>query len=221
MDSIFEICQFLRITPRTLVEVGAAHPKTYRLEEFVKNGDKVILVEANPRLHYCLSEGWNENDFKETWTPKNPKAPEPPYQNPGLKQYKNVTILNAAITDKNESVKIYERNASSFVGGVNSPAKVNDRYEENDEDSYTVPGMTINRIDDGTIDVLLSDTEGCEWFCIKNLISRPKLIVLELRGQGYVNPYFNQIMDWMLVNRYGLIGYDYTDFAFVKHENRA
>ena len=216
MDSIKEICQFLKFNPRTLVEIGAAHPNTYRLDWFVKNLYKVILVEANPRLHYCLSEGWNDNDFKESWTPKSRIVPPPPYQNPGLKQFKNVEIINAAVTDKNEDVKIYERNASTFVAGVKSPAKVNDGYLENDEDSYTVKGITIDKIDDGEIDVLLSDTEGCEWFCIKNLISRPKLIILELRGQGYVNPYFNEIMDWMLVNNYGLVGYDYTDFAFVR-----
>lgn len=214
--NVKQICDYIELNPRTLVEIGAAHPTTYRLEWYVKNNYKVILVEANPRLHYCLTEGWNENDFKETWTPQNMIAPPPPYQNLGLKQYKNVQVINAAITDKNGPIKLYERNSSTFVEGVKSPARVNDGYQENDKDAYIVNGLTIDKIDDGEIDVLLSDTEGCEWFCIKNLISRPKLIVLELRGQGYVNPYFNQIMDWMTINRYAIVGYNQTDFFFVR-----
>ena len=170
-NKIKQICEMIRLTPRTLVEIGAAHPTTYRLDWFVKNGNKVILVEANPRLHYCLTEGWNDNDFKETWTPQNQIAPPPPYQNAGLKEYSNVQVINAAITNINGPIKLYERNASTFVGGVKSPATVNDGYEENDKDAYNVDGITIDKIDDGEIDVLLSDTEGCEWFCIKNLIS--------------------------------------------------
>ncbi|MGK3945880.1 hypothetical protein ABK046_46985, partial [Streptomyces caeruleatus] len=67
MDQIKEICQAIGLTPRRLVEVGPAHPKTYRLDWFVKNGYPVTLIEANPRLYYCLIAGWNENDFKEVW----------------------------------------------------------------------------------------------------------------------------------------------------------
>lgn len=222
MDQIKEICEQIRLKPRRLVEVGAAHPTTYRLDWFVKNGYPVTLIEANPRLHYCLSAGWNENDFKEVWLPGDTldkvKLPPAPHQNPGLKDYRNCEIINAAVTDQRGSILLFERNASTFVQGVQSPAKTNDGYQEDEKDAYKVPAITIDQVDDGNIDVLLSDTEGCEWFCIKNLKSRPKLIVLELRGQRYINPYMNEILDWMAMNGYGVAGYDQTDFVFIRRQ---
>ena len=220
MDQIKEICQAIGLSPRHLVEVGPAHPKTYRLDWFVKNGYPVTLIEANPRLHYCLSAGWNENDFKEVWMPGDTldkvSLPPLPHQNPGLKDYRNCKIINAAVTDKAGSILLFERNASTFVQGVQSPAKTNDGYKEDERDAYRVPAITIDQIDDGNIDVLLSDTEGCEWFCVKNLKSRPKLIVLELRGQRYINPHMNEILDWMAGNSYAIAAYDQTDFVFIR-----
>lgn len=212
MDNILEICSAVHLKPRTLVECGPGHPRNVRLHPYIEQGDRVVLVEANPRLYYCLTKGFEEGDFRDIW----PHIPPPPHTFPGLKSYPNLTIHNAAIAAAPGKVKLYERNASSFVAGIRSPAKVNDGYEENENDAYEVDAVTIEQLDDGEIDVLLADVEGSEWFCIKGLKSRPKMIILELFGWQYVNPYLEEIKGWMSENGYIFAGRDDTDVLFVR-----
>ena len=66
------------------------------------------------------------------------------------------------------------------------------------------------------IDILCVDTEGAEWFVLKNLISRPKIITLETHGIRYTNPYLSEIMQWMKDNNYLPIGRDSSDTIFKK-----
>ena len=212
MINLQSICDQLKLTPRTRIEFGAAHPFSQRLGPFIDAGFKCILVEANPRLYYCLTEGWNMGDFKETW----PELPPKPYEHPGLKGAR-LSIINAAIVERPGPVTLYEANASSFVKGVLSPTVVNDGFRETlTTRSYTVPGMTIDQFDDGEIDILLADVEGSEWWCIKGLRSRPRVIVLELWGQRFTNAYFNDICGWMVTNNYSFVGRTETDAVFVR-----
>jgi hypothetical protein len=214
MNNVKTVCSKIGLVPRTLMEVGVAHPHpdSNRLFYFENNGFRVILVEANPRLFYCLKEGWEWGDFKGQW----PNVPPPPHKFPGLKHLPNVELHNVAIVDTPGMVKVYERNASTFVGGVMSPARVNDKYIEDPKDAYDIEGVTTDKFDDGTIDVFLSDTEGCEWFCIKHLISRPKVIILETHGNNYINPYIKEINQWMSENNYRLESRDAEDSLFIK-----
>ncbi len=214
MNNLKQVCDQIGLCPRTLIEVGAAHPHpdSYRLDHFVRAAHNVVLIEANPRLFYCLTEGWDQGDFQGLW----PNIPPAPHANPGLKAFPNVTVHNVAIVDTPGPIKLYERNASTFVGGVMSPARVNDRYEEDPKDAYDVRGATIDEFDDGEVDVLLSDTEGCEWFCVKHLRSRPRVIVLETHGNNYINPFIREINQWMDTNGYRLVGRDAEDSLFIR-----
>lgn len=180
----------------------------------MQHGYPVIYVEANPRLAYCLKEGYDDDNFFSNW----PNIPPWPHKYIGLKEYKNLRIINAAIAPRPGMVKVYERNASSFVGGTESPAKHTDKYIEDEKDAYYVPAITIDEIDNGEIDVLLADVEGSEWFCINGLTSRPKLIVLETHGANYVNPYINEIAAWMNQNGYHAADQDASDTYFVRTE---
>lgn len=214
MNNVKEICDRIGLIPRTLIEVGVAHPHpdSNRLFHYEKEGFKVILVEANPRLFYCLKEGWDWDDFKVQW----PNPPPPPYEFPGLNHLKNVQLVNAAIVDVAGPVKLYEYNASTFVEGINAPAKQNNNFQEEGKTFYTVEGVTIDKFDDGNIDVLLSDTEGCEWYCLKYLKSRPKIIILETHGNNYTNPFIDEIMTWMSENNYSLTARDGEDSLFIR-----
>lgn len=214
MHDIKPICDQLGLKPRTCIEVGAAHPYTYRLAPFLETS-KVVLVEANPRLHYCLSVGWDEGDFQKTW----PTVSALPHEHPPVAG-RRLDVVHAAIVDVKPAdgvVRFYEVNASSYVAGVSSPARQNDGFQEtSDKRSYEVPALTIDELDDGEVDLLLSDTEGSEWFCVKYLKSRPRLIVLELWGNRYVNPFIKEIADWMSSNGYAFVGRDETDGVFVR-----
>ena len=50
---------------------------------------------------------------------------------------------------------------------------------------------------------------------IKNLISRPKKIIVEMYSFGvkYKNPFFDEIMTWMKDNNYKIIS-EHEDFVF-------
>lgn len=211
MRPIQDIVSSLGFTPRTLIEVGAACGESYRLDHYVKGGFKVVLVEANPRLYHCLAKGYPQGAFRQTW----PQTTPPPYLYPAVTG-SNLQIVHAAVADHNGTIKLYERDASTFVGGVNSPARQNDGYSEREKDAYEVPAVTIDRLDDGQVDVLLADCEGSEWFCLKGLISRPRLIVLELKGGGYRNPFRAEIDAWMTENGYRQVEDDQTDVAFTR-----
>ncbi len=210
------LCSQHNITPRRLIEVGAAHPNSQRLTHFIKGGFDVVLIEANPRLFYCLTKGSDyADDFETTW----PNIKPPPYGEPGLGAYTNCVIHNVAIVDKDRigTVIIYDRKASSCVAGITSPAKANDGFVEGDgTPGYEVRATTIDEFDNGQVDILLADVEGCEWYCIKNLISRPKIIVLETHGKGYTNPHLSEINEWMAANSYEVVGSDDTDTTYVK-----
>ena len=215
MDYLLQVCKKLNFIPKLCLEAGAAHCTTSMLKDFVNNGTECILVEASPRLAFCLEFGFNNDNgknFMDTWPVHN----EPPFDNPGWGKLKNVKLINAAIVDKPGKVKFFERNASSFVEGITSPAKVNDHYVENDKDVYIVDGITIDQIDPGNIDLLAADCEGSEFFVLKYLISRPKIIALETHGQSYKNPFLKEIIEWMNVNNYGLIDQTESDSLFLK-----
>ena len=218
MHDIKSICAQVGLTnPRTLIEFGAAHPFSMRLGPYIDAGNKVILVEANPRLYYCITKGWEQGDFQSTW----PEVPPLPHAHPGLSGAR-LQVINAAIVETAGPVTFFEYNASSFVKGVSSPAVVNNGFDINAKQTeYTVPGMTIDQFDDGEIDVLLADVEGSEWWCINGLKSRPKVIVLELWGQTgpgetFENANIGKIAAWMNANGYAFGGRDQTDAVFIK-----
>ena len=215
MDNLYSICKNLCFKPKLCVEVGAAHITTSQLRDFVNNGVKCILFEASPRLFYCLQNGYNNDNgsnFMNTW----PNHPEPPFDNQGWKDLPNVTIHNVAIFDKSGTINLFERNASTFVQGINSPAIVNDNYKENLNDATIVKCDTIDQYDNGEIDLLTADCEGCEIFALRTLKSRPYLICLETHGQNYKNPYLQEIEDWMKENNYTLAHQDNSDSLYIK-----
>lgn len=215
MDNLYEICKQLKFSPKLCVEVGAAHPSTSQLAEFIKCGVNCILFEANPRLFYTLMEGYDLGDdmnFIKTW----PNPPKGPFQFSGFRDFPNVKLYNVAIFDKEGEINVFERNASSFIEGISSPATVNDGYKENLKDGTKVKCDTIDKYDNGAIDLLAADCEGCEYFALKYLISRPKLICLETHGQSYRNPFIVEIADWMQDNKYIVIDQTQSDTLFLR-----
>ncbi len=228
MDNLFDIAHQIGLQPRTVMEVGAAHPDTAQLRAFALGGTPTILIEANPRLHYCLVHGFNKGNFEDSW----PTPPPEPYAYHGFGALGNVTIHNVAIVERAGPVQMFECNASSFVAGTQSPIKVNNGFVESDSTDgiksiikgfpyggpahVTVRGATIDEFDNGQIDILAVDTEGCEYWALDKLISRPRLICLETHGQAYVNPLIDRIVTWMQTNGYAVAGQTESDTLFIK-----
>ena len=98
-----------------------------------------------------------------------------------------------------------QRNASTFARDLpESPALVNDNYTIDSKDTFEVECKVFNDLDMGNIELLSVDTEGCEWYILKNLVSRPKIISLETHGKYYVNPFIDDINAWLKANGYSI-----------------
>jgi len=67
---------------------------------------------------------------------------------------------------------------------------------------FEVDCVVFDEIDNSSIDLLSIDTEGAEWYVIKNLKSRPKIVSIETHGKFYTNPYIENISKWMTDNNY-------------------
>lgn len=177
-------------TPAHVAEVGVYLPQTCNVLDFAKDGVRTTLVEANPRIVNIIEDYFSERT--------------------------NVTLHPVAIYDHACELKLFDRDASTFVGEVgSSPALVNDAYQVQDEDSFTVQAVTFDTLDDGSIDLLSVDIEGCEWFVIKHMRSRPVVISLETHGAKYLNPHLQDILSWMSANGYVPWYKDKSDTVFV------
>jgi len=176
-----------------VAEVGVFYPETSNVLGFIHDGKKTDLFEPDPLCVEKIEEAFSG--------------------------YKNVTLYPYAIYDKKEKIGLYRTNASTFVKGLEaSPALVNDKYQPKEEDLFEAEGRLFSEFDDGTIDVLSIDTEGCEWYVLKNMVSEPKIISVETHGKKYRNTYYKEIMSWMENHDYRKWYADGSDTVFIKKD---
>jgi len=177
--------------PRTICEVGTGGYTCVLQTEYILDLDcKFIFVEANPVSFGILNQNFGNNSkFK---------------------------LYNVAVADENKKGKYYthqanSEDASGYIEGINSSAILKGYNFQN---VIEIDFIKFSEIDDGTIDILIADIEGAEYFLLKNMISRPKIIILETVFQDKLN----EINTWMTDNNYTLIKSEGEDSMFVKNE---
>jgi len=176
--------------PSHVAEVGVWHPNTSNVYQFIQDGTKTSLVEPDPHSIKLIKEEFGRNE--------------------------NVTLYELALCDFNGEVELCKRESSTFISGLpSSPALINDDCDVEQTDKFTAKASLFGEIDDGTIDLISIDTEGSEWFVIKNMKSRPTVISIETHGGMYVNPYLKELQNWMDENNYILWYKDKSDSVFV------
>ena len=112
-------------------------------------------------------------------------------------------VVPFAIHEKSGTLEFYRAAASTFAHDLpSSPALANDNFNRETADTFTVESRRFDEVDDGTIDLLSIDTEGCEWYVLKFMASRPKIISVETGTKRYVNPFLSEIRQWMILNEY-------------------
>lgn len=171
-----------------------------RLEQQVKDNKKVILVEPLPKCIENIKFYIGNKD--------------------------NVILYPYAISDKNGKTIIYNEGASAFINEVRgkAPCNSNNYYDTpesrkiQESEIIEVETVTFDKIDSGDIDVLFIDIEGSEYFVIKNLVSRPKIISIESDYQNYINPYLSEIENWMKQNNYMYWYKTESDTFYKKYE---
>jgi FkbM family methyltransferase len=173
-------------------EVGVYVPETSNVIDFINDNVRTTLVEADPAINEKIKEFFKG---------------------------KNIQLFPVAVWDREGTIRLSKANASTFVSELkSSPAIENDKYVVREEDSFEVPCVRFSEIDDGTIDFLSVDIEGSEWYVIKYLKSRPKVLSIETHGKYYTNPFIKEINEWTKANRYKTWYKDGSDTVFIREE---
>ncbi|MFD1142486.1 FkbM family methyltransferase [Larkinella insperata] len=171
-------------------EVGVYLPETSNIADFIKDGVRATLVEADITLVPKIKDYFKEG---------------------------KITVYPVAIWDYNGKLKLSKAAASTFVSDLHSsPALTNDNYQKTDDSSFEVECRVFSDLDDGTIDLLSVDIEGSEWYVLKNLKSRPNVISVETHGKSYINPFLDEIRVWMDQNTYVIWYKDGSDSVYIK-----
>lgn len=189
---IYKKCKSKKVTVNYVCEVGVYLPETSNIIDFITDGIKTTLVEPDTKNIDAINKYFSSK--------------------------KNITLYPFAIFDYNGTIELFQRNASTFVSPLKtSPSLINEKYIPDDKDKFTVICKKFNEIDDGTIELLSVDIEGCEWYVLKHLKSRPKIISLETHGKSYTNPYIGEILSWIKENDYKVWYKDKSDTVFIKN----
>jgi len=174
-------------SPCVIWEVGANHPNQVHVAPLIGDAWSVQLFEPHP---YFAGE------LRKHFAAEN-----------------KVTLHEVALSDPNGPRVLRDDGCSSYLDGVASP-----RASVGVPPGGTVGVLcrTVDYYDRGDIDLLAIDTEGSEWPVIKGLVSRPRLICVEMGWQHYLNPHADEIRVWMNAKGYRLAETDGQDEVYVR-----
>lgn len=177
--------------PCHVVEVGVHRPESCSVYDYIAQGVRCTLVEPDPEGVAAIRARFAS--------------------------YPNVTLHPVGVYHSRGRVDLARRGASSFIAEMKvTPAIVNDRYRLDHRDTVVVDVRTFDELDDGTIDLLAIDAEGCEWYVLKHMVSRPTVLSIETHGSRYRNPFLREISQWIEANGYVLWYRSTSDSVFVK-----
>ncbi|RYY28031.1 MAG: FkbM family methyltransferase [Chitinophagaceae bacterium] len=192
MKKIFRKLAGKNLTFTHICEVGVFLPEYSNVIDFIKKGIRTTLVEADPLVAQKIREYYEDYP---------------------------VTVHAVAIFDHNGTIELSRAAQSTFVSSVtSSPAIVNDGYRQKETDVFTTECRLFSEIDTGDIDLISIDIEGCEWYVIEKMTSRPKVISVETHAKSYINPHMPKIARWMENNGYELWYKDLSDSVYVRSD---
>jgi FkbM family methyltransferase len=180
-----------KISLNCVCEVGVYLPETSNIIDFIFEGKPTILVEPNPPAIESIKVYF--------------------------KDYSNISLFPYAIYNYNGKLSLSNAEASTFVSELPaSPALINDKYHIEDKKKVEVECRLFSEIDPSNIDLLSIDTEGCEWYVLETMKSRPKVISIETHGKFYINPFIDKIENWATENDYKVWFKDKSDTIYYK-----
>lgn len=192
MTRLYKKLQRKNIRFSHVCEVGVYHPEYSNIIDFIREGIKTTLVEADPESVKKIRNFFSGD---------------------------NVHIFPVAVWDYDGVISFSKAKASTFVSSLTqSPALVNDKYEIKESETFEAECRQFSSIDDGTIELLSADIEGAEWYVLKTMQSRPKIISIETHGKYYTNPFISQIKQWMDEQQYLLWYKDRSDSVYVRKD---
>ena len=168
-------------TPQHVCEVGVGHSSMCHVSSWIGK-IRVTLIDANPE---CIAR------LRRLW-----------------RHHSQLTIVHGACMDsvleQGSTVPLNLIEGSNGVatngwveGIINPPVQAPGPGRVRPV-PVQVPVIDFADFDDGTIDYLTVDIEGCEWYVIQALRSRPAVISVEMKvDKIYVNPHYAEIETWM------------------------
>lgn len=180
------ISSFIDFNFNTICEIGVFMPDSIQCKDIINPLTSVIFIEPNPICAKELKKIYNSS---------------------------NIQVINKAITDTNSDVKLYMRgnqDPSAFIETVPFSPLLTENFKK-DQNYIICEGITFDKVDPKNIDILCLDMEGAEWFALKHMTSRPKLISVEMQGANYINPFKSEIEQWMNNNNYQIIHHGMND----------
>lgn len=181
--------------PKVIFEIGVGGPQVCRTTRFMgKPGIRVEMFEPNQESFAALEAAYGH--------------------------FPNVVLHRIAVYDRDGDIALCSYGDSSFVAEIASPTAVDAPPEHVAEiPRVRVPCRTLDHFDRGDIDLALIDTEGCEWKVVSQMVSRPKVIIVETHnGPTYTTPDLEKLDGWMVQNGYRLRGHDAGDSLYVRGE---
>jgi len=190
MSRFYEKLTARNLTFQHVCEVGVYRPETTQLAAFIRRGVRTTLVEANPQAVAQLRQAFAGA---------------------------HVRIHPVAVWDTPGTLTMARAASSTFATALaSSPALVNDRYRLREATTFEVPCVQFSDLDDGTIDLLGIDIEGADWYVLKHLRSRPRVLAIETHGKYYTNPFLSQIKQWLHAHGYVLWYKDRSDSVYIQ-----
>lgn len=194
MKSKKEIHQRLKrkgVDITNVCEVGVYMPETSNVIDFIEENIPTMLVEPDPKSIQKIKEIFGD--------------------------YSHVKLFPFAMYDYNGKLSLSQANASTFVSELTaSPALVNDKYKVDESKNFEVNCKKFSELDHGNIDLISIDIEGSEWYVLKYMKSRPKVISIETHGKFYQNPFINEISNWIETNNYEIWYKDNSDTIYIQ-----
>lgn len=188
---IFRKVKEKNVEIQCVCEVGVYLPETSNIIDFIVEGKKTILVEPNPPAIEAIKTFF--------------------------KGYTNITLYPFAIYKHHGKLVLSNAEASTFVLELPaSPALINDKYIQDSTKNVEVDCRLFSEIDEANIDLLSVDTEGCEWYVLETMKSRPKILSIETHGKFYVNPFIDKVNQWIADNGYKEWYKDKSDTVYFK-----
>ncbi len=193
MNILTKMLKKKNYSPKYVCEIGVWHPETSNIKYYIEKDVKTLLIEPDPESIGLIKKEWG--------------------------QRKNLILKTFACTDFDGTIELHKAGSSSFVSSSKkSPAIVNDSFDIKKNISTKVDAKMFSSEDPGDINLISIDTEGSEWFVIKNMLSRPDVICIETHGGYYINPYIKEIKKWMDEYNYTLWFKDNSDSVYVKKD---
>ena len=185
------------LKPRRVAEVGVNEPDKCSVASFLRDGIPGMLVEPLP------------------WCAEHLRA-----------EFPNTQVIEGAIGDGKGKVLLYDRGEGSWIADVPDGCAPDEHVGHTGmkrsefEECYVRPVLSYRwqELDPGDIDILCVDTEGAEWFVVREMQSRPCLVRLEMHftHSGWRNPYDAQIRGRMADMGYEVLGADVSDVLWAR-----